>query len=233
MDVWRHFFNVAGRIYLAAFTDGFQLEGREHIRPGPKIVITNHPSVSAMFLPLFTFPDKLCYLIQADVFDVPFLGMALRGAGHFPAHRGQRQATLRAAHDRLRQGHSVVIYPEGILSPPHGFAAPQVGAALLALESGAPVVPVGCYIPEQFIRRFRFRSQGRDRNGVLHFGGKSYLRVGPAWHPPPAAEADTSEAGLRRLAEMLMGQVIALARLAEQSISGMAMTSPAEDREAA
>ncbi len=233
MEFWPHFWKAAGRLYLSILADGLHLEGREHIRPGPKIVISNHPTVSAMFLPLFVFPEKLCYLIQADVFDVPLLGRALAGAGHFPARRGRRQATLADAHDRLRQGHSVVIYPEGILSPPRGFAPPQVGAALLALESGVPVVPLGCYIRERNIRRFRFRSQGIDRNGVLHFGGKCFVRVGPAWHPRVAAEADTSDAGLRRLAEMLMGQVVALTRQAEQSAAEVELTFPAQDRESA
>lgn len=216
-EFWHHLWKAAGWLYLAACTDGFHLEGREHIRPGAKIVISNHPTVSAMFVPPFVFPEKLCYLIQADVFDLPFVGRALAGAGHFRALRGQRQATVEAAREKLLRGHSVVIYPEGILSPPGGFAPPRVGAALLALASGVPVIPIGCYVPTRFIRRFHFNSQGRDRNGVLQFGGTCFVRVGEAWQPPAGPAANLSEAGLRHLAEMLMGRVIALTQLAEQS----------------
>jgi 1-acyl-sn-glycerol-3-phosphate acyltransferase len=217
MNHWHHLWKSVCWLYIAALTQGVHVEGREHIRPGPKIIISNHPTVSAMFALPFVFSARLCYLIQSDVFDLPIVGRAMRGAGHFPALRGQRQATLEAAHEKLRQGHSVVIYPEGILSPVGGFAPPRVGAALLALESGAPIVPVGCHVPPRFIRRFHFGLQGRERNGVLHFGGKCFVRIGPAWHPPEPAKADRSETGLRHLAGALMERVIQLTRMAERT----------------
>lgn len=217
MDNWHRLWKAACGLYLAAFTKGIRVEGSEHIRPGPKIVISNHPTVTAMFAPPFVFPDKLCYLIQADAFDFPLVGGALRRAGHIPVTRGQRAATLGAAHERLKQGYAVLIYPEGRLSPAETFAPPRVGAALLALESGAPVVPVGCFTPPRFVRRFRFHYQGQERNGVLQFGGKCFIRVGPAWQPPRPPEADRSDHGLRSLAEMLMEKVVALVEQAQAS----------------
>ena len=59
MDVWYGIAKSIVRTYLALFTDGFELEGRENIPPGPKIVIANHTYVTDAFVLPFIFPEKL------------------------------------------------------------------------------------------------------------------------------------------------------------------------------
>jgi 1-acyl-sn-glycerol-3-phosphate acyltransferase len=124
---------------------------------GPVIIVCNHishadPLASAHFI--YDSGRWPQYLGKASVFKVPVVGWLLRKAWQIPVERGSIDAaksleTLIAA---LDDGGAVVIYPEGTttrepdLWPMRG----KTGAARLALATGAPVVPVAMWGPEQF-----------------------------------------------------------------------------------
>ena len=117
--------------------------------PGPKIIVVNHPTTSDPFLLPLLFNDPVYILVTEVAFEVPVLGKLMTKAGHIsvPRARGTGGQVIQAAVDRLKAGHTVAVFPEGVISPQIGqFSPPRSGAARIALQSGAPVIPVGIHL---------------------------------------------------------------------------------------
>lgn len=84
----------------------------------------------------------VAYMAKAELFHVPVLGAVVKGLYAFPVHRGAGdRAALRAAAKVLARGRALGIFPEGTRQPGPGLGAPHAGAAVLALQAGAPIVP--------------------------------------------------------------------------------------------
>ncbi len=128
-----------------------QVEGLEHVpRTGPAILASNHLSFcDSIFLPLVV-PRRVTFVAKQEYFtEKGFKGTLKRifftGTGTIPVDRSGGQAA-RAAIDTglrvLRGGGLFGIYPEGTRSPDGRLYRGKTGVARLALESGAPVIPV-------------------------------------------------------------------------------------------
>ena len=128
-----------------------QVEGREHLPDeGPAIIASNHISFSdSIFMPLMV-KRKVTFVAKAEYFTGKGLkGFLIRmffmGAGTIPVDRaGGRaaQAAIDTGLRLLREGRLFGIYPEGTRSPDGRLHRGKTGVARLALESGAPVIPV-------------------------------------------------------------------------------------------
>jgi 1-acyl-sn-glycerol-3-phosphate acyltransferase len=127
------------------------VEGRENVPDeGPGIIASNHLSFSdSIFMPLMV-RRKVTFVAKAEYFTGRGLkGFLVRmffvGTGTIPVDRsGGRaaQAAIDTGLRVLREGHLFGIYPEGTRSPDGRLYRGKTGVARLALESGAPVVPV-------------------------------------------------------------------------------------------
>ncbi len=110
------------------------------------------------------------FLIKSGVFDVPFVGRVMRGAGQIPVHRGSSDAarSLDAAGVALQRGECVIIYPEGTITREADYSpmAGKTGVARLALDNpGIPVLPVGQWGAQHTLARGgRFRPVPRHRH---------------------------------------------------------------------
>ncbi|MDX6224620.1 MAG: hypothetical protein QOE64_996 [Frankiales bacterium] len=86
------------------------------------------------------------FLAKASVFKLPLIGWLLRGCGQIPVHRGTSDASraLAEAVTAVRAGELVMFYPEGTLTrdPDLWPMVAKTGVARLALETGAPVIPI-------------------------------------------------------------------------------------------
>jgi 1-acyl-sn-glycerol-3-phosphate acyltransferase len=118
-------------------------------KQGGLVVATNHnshidPLVVAHLLWDLRRPAR--FLAKASVFEVPFVGMVVRGAKQIPVYREtvDAGASVRAAVAAVEQGECVVVYPEGTLTRDPGLwpMVGKSGAARIALTSGCPVVPL-------------------------------------------------------------------------------------------
>jgi 1-acyl-sn-glycerol-3-phosphate acyltransferase len=128
-----------------------QVEGREHVPDeGPAIIASNHLSFSdSIFMPLMV-KRRVTFVAKQEYFTGKGLkGLLIRmffvGTGTIPVDRsGGRaaQAAIETGLRVLREGHLFGIYPEGTRSPDGRLYRGKTGVARLALESGAPVVPV-------------------------------------------------------------------------------------------
>ena len=135
--------------------------GAENMPNGPAIIASNHLAFcDSVFIPLAVKPT-VNFLAKSDYFTTPgFKGRAMaaffRSVGQLPIEAGLKV---------LRAGGVLGIYPEGTRSPDGRYYRPKIGVARLALESGAPVVPVGQLgtdlIQPAGTNRPRFRHNGK------------------------------------------------------------------------
>ncbi|MEU1723480.1 lysophospholipid acyltransferase family protein [Nonomuraea sp. NPDC005692] len=118
-------------------------------RTGGIIIAANHLSWSdPVLLSHFLFNNGRwpVILAKAALFKVPFLGRALNGLLAIPVERGSSEAarSLSSSAQRLRDGAAILFYPEGTCTrdPELWPMVGKTGAARLALESGAQVIPI-------------------------------------------------------------------------------------------
>jgi 1-acyl-sn-glycerol-3-phosphate acyltransferase len=139
------FYPFARAVMMAiARTCRFERHGLENVPPtGPFIVAANHQSyIDPPMVGLIT-RRPLSYLAQEELFSLPLLRSIIPRLNAHPIRRGH--ADLRALRTGLRilaSGRPLVLFPEGMRSPDGRLMEPKLGIALLALHSGAPVLPV-------------------------------------------------------------------------------------------
>jgi len=124
-----------------------RVEGREHLPPtGPVILAPNHVSFcDSLFVPLVV-RRRVTFVAKAEYFDSWKTAWFFRAAGQIPMRRGggsASQRSLDAAAEVVDGGGILGIYPEGTRSPDGRLYRGHTGAARLALQSGAPLIPVG------------------------------------------------------------------------------------------
>jgi len=146
---------------------------------GAKIIAANHPSTTDPFFVAAMANHQVFILINEKLFKVPVFGKYLRSSGHIPVVVGQGRAAMDEALMRLAQNETVVIFPEGALSPREGgFCEPRTGAARLALLSGAPIIPVGIHLLRERVHSIITHIEGREEEGRWYFRGPYNITVG-------------------------------------------------------
>ncbi len=122
-------------------------EGLEHVPArGAAILASNHVAFcDSLFLPLVV-RRRLTYVAKAEYFDDWRTAWFFRACGHIPIRRGagaQWRRALESAVGVLEAGQLLVIYPEGTRSKDGRLHRGHTGIAMVALRTGAPVIPVG------------------------------------------------------------------------------------------
>jgi 1-acyl-sn-glycerol-3-phosphate acyltransferase len=120
-----------------------QAHGTEHIpTEGPVLLVANHSSVLDPPLVGGVCPRQLTFLAKAELFQVPGFGGFIRRLGAQPLRReGADPSALRTAQRVLAEGKALLVFPEGTRGPEGVLREPKLGAALLAVQSGATVIP--------------------------------------------------------------------------------------------
>ncbi|MDR7485395.1 MAG: lysophospholipid acyltransferase family protein [Armatimonadota bacterium] len=120
-----------------------RVEGREHVPPeGGVLAVCNHNSAVDPWIAGVAFGRPARYMAKEELMRVPVIGWLVSAMGAFPVRRGEAdRRSLRIALDALARGQIVLMFPEGTRSPDGRLRTGERGAALLALRSGAPVLP--------------------------------------------------------------------------------------------
>ena len=146
---------------------------------GAKIIAPNHPSTTDPFYVASMLGHQSFILINNVLFQVPVLGEYLRRSGHIPVIPGKGQQAIDAALEHLAAGHTIMIFPEGLISPLRGgFNKPRTGVARLAIASGAPVFPVGIHLRKDRIRSMKSIVDGKEEIGHWYIRGPYNVTVG-------------------------------------------------------
>ena len=123
----------------------YQVRGHENIPREPCIILSKHQSAWETLAYQVILPPHV-WVLKRELLRVPFFGWGLamlspiaidRGAGG----RALRQ-TLEQGRERLKQGFSIVIFPEGTRVAPGARGTYHAGGAWLAVQTAAPVVPI-------------------------------------------------------------------------------------------
>ena len=164
--------------------------GREHVpESGPVIFAANHRSFLDPFVIATIARRPMYYVAKEELFRHRLVAWCLNSLGAFPVRRGHGDdAMLDTARAILERGDAVLMFPEGTRIRPGALGRPKRGVGRLALETGAPVVPVAINGTEAVRKGWRVRPHKvRIRVGMP----MSFPRVDD---PPPqlaAAVTDT------------------------------------------
>ena len=199
---------TVGRVLLLLYA-GLMLKLSIHrhgvLPAGPKIFVSNHPSATDPFMIHTISREHLNVLITAKAFSVPVFGWFLRTIREIPAPLEQSGAALEDAHQYIRDGKSVAIFIEGQIGPTDGsFLPPRTGAARLALQTGAPVIPVGIFLRRELSICIKSKISGSQTQAHWCLRGPYTITVGQ----PMQFEGDVEDRQYVRLvSEGIMHQI--------------------------
>ncbi|HEY6930901.1 MAG TPA: lysophospholipid acyltransferase family protein [Thermoanaerobaculia bacterium] len=135
------------RTILAFSRISVTMRHAERLAPGRSfVVVSNHESYADVLVLLSQLPMQVRFLAKRSIFRVPILGWSIHAAGFVPVDRGDAArsvSTVDTALKRLRSGKSLVVFPEETRTRTGELAPFKKGAALLALKTGHPLLPVG------------------------------------------------------------------------------------------
>lgn len=122
------------------------VEGLDNMTPGESYVyMANHQSMYDIPALLGYLPVQFRWLAKIELFRIPVFGYAMSRAGYIAIDRSNRRAafnSIERAARKVREGASIIIFPEGARSNDGNIKAFKKGGFMLALKSKRPIVPV-------------------------------------------------------------------------------------------
>jgi 1-acyl-sn-glycerol-3-phosphate acyltransferase len=149
----------------------FRLEvrGVEHVpATGPVLLVSNHVSLLDPPLVGGASPRELHFMAKEELFRIPLFGRLIASVNARPVRRdGSDSRALKTALRLLGEGRALLVFPEGTRGVEGRLGDAKPGAGMLAVMSGAAVVPVhvsgsgralpaGCVVPRPVKVRVRF-----------------------------------------------------------------------------
>ncbi|HJV55177.1 MAG TPA: AMP-binding protein [Methylomirabilota bacterium] len=134
------------RLILAASGCSLRLEGAEHLTVhGPLVLAANHGSYLDVVVLLAALPVPFRFVAKQELVTAPVVGRIIRKVGHLTVERGPSSRSVTDAlrvTRALRDGLSVLVFPEGTFVRAPGILPFRLGGFKAAVETGCPVIPV-------------------------------------------------------------------------------------------
>lgn len=184
---------------------GLRVRGVEHVPPsGPALIVSNHQSILDPPLIGGATRRRIYFLAKAELFRIPLFGWLIRALHARPVRReGPDPRALRTAALLLKEGKALLIFPEGTRSLDGRLGEGKPGVGMLAITSGAPVVPA--YVSGTL--------EALPKGAAWPRRSRVSVSFGPAIHFKARIGAGRKERYREAAEEMMRG----IARLREQS----------------
>ena len=141
------------------------VSGAEKLDPSCSyIYMPNHQSNADIPLLLGRLPVQFRWLAKAELFKIPIFGRAMSGVGYISIDRSNRKSafeSLARAADTIRNGTSVLIFPEGTRSRDGSILPFKKGGFVLAVDAGVPIVPIVIHGTRDIIAKGRLMIRPR------------------------------------------------------------------------
>ncbi len=202
-------FSTMGRFYRFAYNvvglelslHGIRIEGRENVPSGGCLIVSNHVSFMDPTTVGWAVERELYYLARKTLFKPPFWSWFLPICNVLPIDRdgGQDISGLRRIIHMLKDGHAVLIFPEGTRSPDGNLQPPQAGAGLIAMKAGVPILPVRVFGTFESLSKHTKRLRFHPIRVVI---GKPYLPTIPEGVRPRDAHGPVAQEMMDRIAAL-------------------------------
>ena len=137
---------IWARSILAVSPIELTVKGLSNIDPDKSyIYMSNHQSNYDIPILLGHLPVQFRWLAKIELFRIPLFGYAMKRAGYICIDRSNRQSafeSLKKAAEIIRDGVSVMIFPEGTRSGDGNIGSFKKGGFVLAIESGVQILPI-------------------------------------------------------------------------------------------
>lgn len=152
-----------------------RVQGAEHIpATGPGVVATNHVGYLDFTFVGYGVRDRgrmLRFLAKKEIFDHPIAGPLMRGMKHVPVDRfGKAQDAFFHAVEALRSGELIGMFPEATISRSFVPAAGKSGAARMAMDASAPLIPGAVWGSQRILTKGRPKNLQRGVAITVDFG---------------------------------------------------------------
>jgi 1-acyl-sn-glycerol-3-phosphate acyltransferase len=184
------------RRWVGAWADGLlrlfgvrvRTEGAPPASPGGRLVVANHRSTADILILLRAFGGHM--VSRADLAGWPLVGAAARAVGTVFVDRSDVVSganAVRAMRDRLVEGRSVIVFPEGTTFPDDTVRPFHAGAFVAAVRAGVEVVPAGlayargsgaAFVNETFSKHLARMAAAPPSNVVLCIGDPIVIEPG-------------------------------------------------------
>lgn len=168
----------------------WEIRGAENLpAAGGVLLAANHVSYWDPVAIICAFKRKVYFMAKHELFQIPLVGGAVRSSGAFPVRRDiTDRIAVKTALRLLHAGEVVGIFPEGTRnrSMEEEMLKPHLGATMIALKAGVPVVPVAVS-----------GSRGVFKKMIIHVGSPIYLKSGKK----------ATKAELENMSDEIMGKI--------------------------
>ncbi len=150
-----------------------RVQGLGNVDPHqPRIYMTNHQSYFDIFALLAYVPVDFKFIVKQELMRIPILGFSMKRAGYIGIERDNPRKAIQSMNEaakRIKEGVSVVIFPEGTRSVDGRLQPFKRGGFNLALKAGSDIVPVAIINSHRIVPK-----------GSLRINRGSFdLRIGP------------------------------------------------------
>ncbi|MDL9937633.1 lysophospholipid acyltransferase family protein [Gordonia sp. ABSL1-1] len=185
---------AARLLWLAEGLD-FKVSGVEHVPDsGPGVVAFNHTGYldfTYAGIPAFLKGKRYVrFMAKKEVFDNKVSGPIMRALKHIPVDRANGAASYQQAVEYLKRGELVGVYPEATISRSFELKAFKSGAARMALEADAPIIPTVIWGAQRVWTKGHPRSLGRHNFKIA---------IGVSEPLEPTGDADALTAKLHKV----------------------------------
>ncbi|MCW5198294.1 1-acyl-sn-glycerol-3-phosphate acyltransferase [Desulfobulbus sp. F4] len=161
-----------GRVLCRLANIQVRIEGGEQLDPAkPYIFIGNHCSMADIMSFSGYIIHDYRWIAKKELFAIPVFGAGMKAVDFISIDRSHGREAVQSLNDaaqRIAEGSSVILFPEGTRSPDGRLQPFKTGAVMLAIKAGVELVPVG----------FNGTHQALPKGKLLSRGGEVVLRIG-------------------------------------------------------